>query len=574
MAGGDHRICPGSKCKNKTMRYFQCKDGKFCIYEVLQCDGHIQCDDGSDEEFCSVCPTILKKRNTFPCKHRYTGLPICANPCDGYDDLCEDYSDEDCEGISVIWVLFWVAILTLVVSATMMTMEKCTPVLLKDLKTTVDVTYSTEMLSLKSYIIMRKDKDFVNSMHLILLYHKFNGDIKTAKHITEQYYSMELTCNQSQTECIDEYYFKMFGTNESTAYIYNIISNSWSITIYSFFAAKCPKCLLEMCRNKYFKMSYIYLIFIVKIVLHYADIVKDIVLLWEIWKHMMGYSARTFLEHIYEFPGVVFLVILTSIVITELCSIQILIKSTTFECYGKFKKWCLILLFPLIPASVYYQEFKLELEQVHMLSKVKCTKNNIYSHFKLYKKKKKNLLLLRSNLRSIENVAEHFPQLLVLLLIMILRKTFTPIVAQLDKLFLSSNEIFIVLSTFWSFVSLLKGQLLYIKSTKDNFVTLIGQIMLLMYFAIGMSGRLMSIILFFTPLLGLFDTNYHGDLGSRPLDPYPLGNGNIYILFDYTDNNKPIFFHKAWRRFKINEEGLFLFQSTLILFMCLTITYH
>jgi hypothetical protein len=573
---GDHRICPGSKCKNGT-KYFQCKDGKFCIFAMLLCDGHIQCDDGSDEEFCSVCPrenSSLQKGDTFPCKHRYTGFPICANPCDGYDDLCENHSDEDCEGISVLWVLFWVTSLTIIASGTTIILEKkCTPVLVNDMTTTEEMCYSTDILSLKNYTIMRKEEAFVNSMRSILLYYKFNIDIEKAKHITEQYYAMELTCNQFQTECVDEYYFMFFGTNKSTAYIYDILSNSWSIKMNSFLASKCPKWLLVKCTHKYFKMSNIYVIFIFKIVLHYADIVKDIVLLVQIWKHMMGNSARTFLDGISEFPVVVFLVIFTSIVITELCSILTLIMSSTFEGYGKCKKWCSILLFPLIPASVHYQEFKLELEHVHMLSK-----NNIHLHFKIDRNERKNMLLLRSNLTSIENVAEHFPLLLVLILIITLRKTATPIVAQMDKLFLSNNEIFIFLSTCWSFFSLLKGQLFYIKATKNNVVTILGHIILLLYFAIGTSGRLLFIALFFTPLLGLFDTNYHGVLGNRTVETFmSISNGEItklHQLFDYMDTNKPIFFDEAWERFKVKEKGLFHFQSTLLLCICVTITFH
>jgi hypothetical protein len=543
------------------------------------CDGHIQCDDGSDEEFCSVCPQLnstLQRRHTFPCKHRYTGRPICAYPCNGYDDLCEDYSDEDCEGISVIWVLFLVSCLTITVSGIAIVMDKCTPVLLTDMKTTKDMTYLTEILSLNKYMIMRKEEAFVNSVCIILFYYKFNEDVEKAKLIIKQYNKMEITCNQFKTECVNEYYFEVFGTNELTSYIYDILDNSMSIKINTFTASKFPSCLLVMLTDKYFKMLNMYVRFIVKIILHYADSVKDIVLLRQIWKHMLGNSARTFLEDISEFPVIVFLVILNSIVITELCSILTLIMSSTFKAFGKCKKWRLILLFPLIPAVVYYEEFKLKLEQVDVLSKVKCTKNKLYSHLEINKKAEKYLLSLRSNLESVKNVAEHFPQLLVLLLILSLRKTETPIVVQMDKLFLSNNEIFIVLSTCWSFVSLLRGQLFYIKATKDNFATIIGQIMLLLYFAIGMSGRLLSIVLFFTPLLGLFDTNYHGVLGSRTVYQVRIiTNGQItkvYGLLDYMDNNKPIFFNESWQRFQIKEK--FHFQSTLFLFLCFTITFH
>jgi hypothetical protein len=70
--------------------------------------------------------------------------------------------------------------------------------------------------------------------------------------------------------------------------------------------------------------------------------------------------------------------------------------------------------------------------------------------------------------------------------------------------------------------------------------------MLLVYFAIGMSGRLLSIVFFFTPILGLFDTNYHGVLGSFDTSNRRENNNNykgvVFGLLDYTNTNKPIFF--------------------------------
>jgi hypothetical protein len=56
---------------------------------------------------------------TFSCKHRYTGNWICAVPCDGHDDLCEDFEDEKCElGTSLIFIVLSVCgLLILIIGA-------------------------------------------------------------------------------------------------------------------------------------------------------------------------------------------------------------------------------------------------------------------------------------------------------------------------------------------------------------------------------------------------------------------------------------------------------------------------
>ncbi len=55
---------------------------------------------------------------TFSCKHRYTGNWICAVPCDGHDDLCEDFEDEKCDlGISFSFIVLIVVGLLILIAA-------------------------------------------------------------------------------------------------------------------------------------------------------------------------------------------------------------------------------------------------------------------------------------------------------------------------------------------------------------------------------------------------------------------------------------------------------------------------
>jgi hypothetical protein len=50
---------------------------------------------------------------TFPCRHRYTNLTICATPCDNKDDFCLDNLDEVCTKLSVELAILFVILLLL-----------------------------------------------------------------------------------------------------------------------------------------------------------------------------------------------------------------------------------------------------------------------------------------------------------------------------------------------------------------------------------------------------------------------------------------------------------------------------
>ena len=99
-------ICKSSYSQgcNETVMY-KCAENQTCVHQSLVCDGRPHCPDASDESeaLCSQCPRSFGfpvdklSSATFSCRHRYTGRRICAVPCDGHDDLCLDFEDENCD---------------------------------------------------------------------------------------------------------------------------------------------------------------------------------------------------------------------------------------------------------------------------------------------------------------------------------------------------------------------------------------------------------------------------------------------------------------------------------------------
>jgi hypothetical protein len=576
LDNSDHRLCPGSKCKNNP-DYFRCKDDKFCIFNSLLCDGHFQCEDKSDEneEICSVCPTTnstKERTRTYSCKHRYTGTPICANACDGIDDLCAGYTDEDCDGLSFLYIMLHIGVGIIFFSSIGMLSEKCYYVHMRSERedylndqtmvelSTVGNTGATGRLN--SYIELRENKSFINRHLNILFCHKeFRSHLKAAEFSLE-YRKLEIEFNQGNVELTDHYYFMNFGTNTQTGYFYDILANSLGIRINTFFARICPTLIEVIIENYWVKKINEYGMFVLKILVHYADTTKDILLLLKIWNFMLGGNGNALLERLNEFPIIVFWVILFTIVASEMLNFVSLLHNQKFQSSLEVKYVLSILLCPIMPVVIHYKEFRVKVKQLDALEKIKHDKNDPWSNdldvsLTKCRKEIQNLKLVIADLKAGENVVEHFVQFIILLLILLLQHTETAKVTRMDKIFLNKNDFFLYVSLIWSFISLLRGHISYIASSKNGCLGLLGKIILFCYFFTGLSGKLFNIVLFCTQILGLFDSNYHGYLSQLDFKTGYQRVPELYDVYDYHLNDTPIFFNEIWSRLQLNNSMSF-----------------
>jgi hypothetical protein len=425
---------------------------------------------------------------------------------------------------------------------------------------------------------LRNTSHFGQRLCYLLICYKFKGDLKKAGEITYMLYKIEMDLNKSRAEAVDFYYFNSLGTNESAEYFYDNLEISLGIKIRKGIVSMLPWFALSNIFCEYRNTIFLYFKFLLNVLVHYSDVVKDIVLLRQIWNYMLGNSVGTLLE--FEFPSVVFWVILTSVAGNEMSILITFICSAEFNKYSKLRKVLSILLAPCIPGVIHYQELKHE----HCLKQLVCATERlndvmsedwIDSNFTRIRKRINVLRSLRADIRATETVLEHFSQLVILLLILTLTNTNTAKVVRMDKIF-NNNELLIFVSTAWSFISLLRGLVSYVKASKSNYLPLLGQLVLFTYFAVSMSVRLLSIVLFFTPHIGLFDTNYHSILGVLSPNTFVSRDTDqdLQRMFDNGENGTATYFDVEWQKVQIKEPKLFYFPSFFRLFFISLVILH
>ncbi len=165
-----------------------------------------------------------------------------------------------------------------------------------------------------------------------------------------------------------------------------------------------------------------------------------------------------------------------------------------------------------------------------------------------------------------ELVAEHFIQMLVVLIVALVEESKTSTVATLSRILLSEDDDFTEAALGLSFASLVIGHVMYIRRLKNGFLQTKTLLLQLVYFSLSAGGRLFSLVVYTAPALGLYDTMYHAKFASL--------SGQFSRHFGYHPNGTEIWMLEAWAPFQYDPFDSLWFKVTFIATLPIVLFLH
>ena len=407
---------------------------------------------------------------TFPCKHKVTGRPICAVPCDGILELCEDDADEQCEGPGLFVVLVCTLVAALLFLVFSFTFDKFK-------KNEEPLTEILELNTINYENVC--DAPYVYAtMSLYKRNFEFDKAILFARTIYE-----------GASIPKDQWFMDNLGTNELTAFFYDCIDKSISIKIVMFLQSfrglvelfnallgihvdilsDCLQCLGSLTAR-------------------YSDLPKDILLLQIIWIQMLSTDTGLFSISIFLSLG-------AAITATEIINVLNIMLYHVDVKRSYLERMLIMAAGPIFPAIYLVKQLKLKILKRSQLDKFASNRDNVIEQKLVYKKLKRleanvfHIRLMCARLHCNENVLENLTQLTISSMIILLSHTNTSSVETVEAIFLEKNNFLTYIFAAMSFSSIVRGQLSFLQANKNGCLGITGKFIVIPYFLVGTSSR-------------------------------------------------------------------------------------
>ena len=528
-----------------------CSDAdRTCIHQDLVCDGHAQCPDESDEnpDICSSCPHGIGfpaenlKSATFSCKHRYTGRPICAVPCDGRDDLCLNDADEVCSSAPTEMAFLFGAVLLVVTTVAgevlMLFIRRQRPVASGLSECLFNLINADNAAASKQHFKLFKSvhcseffsddcKFFVQAIWLL--------PEEKGRQFSEVLCRLEMQHHRGNQFEVLSCIKTNCGSNSSTFHLLKLAENekeaSFLKRLVAFVASKLGRSKVTL------RIKFAFLVSI-KVVFYYVDFFKDVFILFEFSKYFPLNESQSD-----TFGFQVFVILAASILLPFLLNVVVISYTRPFTS-SKFEILTLVLMSPILPAVAIYAaaRFALKKEELIVEHKNKAEFSAKVQKLAYFDEMTERFNEMAISFKTNESSVEQLVQTITLVLLTLVKFSETATVTGLHELFVGGNVVLIVTSSVWSSISILLSHLRGLATKKQFVMSARCFLVQFSFVATSLLCRLFAVVAFFSPALGLFDLMHHWKIGSMEFWYADA------LIIDVTDDGDPITAEKVWHQ--------------------------
>ena len=417
------------------------------------------------------------------------------------------------------------------------------------------------------YTRLRDTDDFGDRIYNAAQFCEHFGRLEDLRSISQKCYFVQKEKSEDGTEAAaDRHFMETLGASDLTMLFYDAADSGAIFGFKIRVLSGLPESALNAACRRGVHRAAAYGRACFTTCLYFADVVKDVLLIFHLQRRLFSQGVDS--SDDLSFPLALFYVMVAAVSLTEICNLIVLSSSEYLAPFSWPKRIAAILLWPLFPGYAAYREAKIKLKTAELLHELKGTmmegdsdNGTLEAALTEARHEFRHLRMLRARLRSNENSTEHFVQVALAAIVVLVDVSDTRAVPTLREVFLGDSLAVIVFSGLLSLFSLVRGHLFYTDARKNGHLPLVGKLILFVYFVLSMAARIFAIVLFFTPLLGLFGTLKYAQMATVSATMGYRKEGDA--VHDINPETLEItYLNQTWGEFKLDSISDFCGSST------------